>query len=52
MISILCIVMPKGILVEVDLFFWSIKTLSQTIQAFFKAYDFLDVEDDIYTNGS
>jgi len=45
-------VVPKGISVEVDSFFLSIKTSSQTVQASYKAYGFLDVDDDIYTDGS
>ena len=47
----LCMAVPKGISVEVDSSFWSIKTPSQTVQASSKAYGFLDV-DDIYTDGS
>jgi hypothetical protein len=43
---------PKGISVELDSSFWSIKTSSEIVQAFSKAYGFLDVEDDIYTDGS
>ena len=51
-ISMLCMVVPKGVLVEVDSFFLSIKTSSQTVQASYKVYKFLDVDDDIYTDGS
>ncbi|KAL7594167.1 hypothetical protein Lser_V15G31765 [Lactuca serriola] len=51
-ISMLCMVVPKGISVEVDSSFLSIKTPSQTVQASSKAYDFLDVDGDIYTDGS
>ncbi|KAG8504033.1 hypothetical protein CXB51_002368 [Gossypium anomalum] len=51
-ISMLCMAVPKGISVEVDSFFdRSIKTPSQTVQASSKAYDFLDVDNDIYTDG-
>ena len=48
----LCMTVPKGISVEVDSPFWSIKTPFQTVQDSFKAYDFLDIDDDIYTYGS
>ncbi|MFS7971457.1 hypothetical protein Hanom_Chr09g00833061 [Helianthus anomalus] len=48
----LCMVVPKGISVEVDSSFLSIKTPSQTVQASSKAYGFLDVDGDIYTDGS
>ncbi|KAL4553877.1 hypothetical protein LXL04_040138 [Taraxacum kok-saghyz] len=51
-ISMLCMVVPKGISVEVDSSFLSIKTPSQTVQASSKAYGFLDVDGDIYTDGS
>ncbi|KAG8502525.1 hypothetical protein CXB51_001169 [Gossypium anomalum] len=51
-ISMLCMVVPKGISVTVDSFFdRSIKTPSQTVQVSSKAYGFLDVDDDIYTDG-
>ncbi|THU43139.1 hypothetical protein C4D60_Mb00t04800 [Musa balbisiana] len=46
-ISMLCMAVPKGISVEVDSSFLSIKTPSQTVQASSKAYGFLDVYDDI-----
>ncbi|MFS7991062.1 hypothetical protein Hanom_Chr12g01066351 [Helianthus anomalus] len=48
----LCMAVPKGISVEVDSSFLSIKTPSQTVQASSKAYGFLDVDGDIYTDGS
>ena len=51
-ISMLCMAVPKGISVEVDSSFLSIKTPSQTVQASSKAYGFLDVYDDIQTDGS
>ncbi|GJY54453.1 reverse transcriptase domain-containing protein [Tanacetum coccineum] len=51
-ISMLCMAVPKGISVEVDSSFLSIKTPSQTVQASSKAYGFLDVDGDIYTDGS
>jgi hypothetical protein len=51
-ISMLCMAVPKGISVEVDSYFLSIKTPSQTVQASSKAYGFLDVDGDIYTDGS
>ncbi|KVI01057.1 hypothetical protein Ccrd_020679 [Cynara cardunculus var. scolymus] len=41
-ISMLCMAVPKGISVEVDSSFLSIKTPSQIVQASSKAYDFLD----------
>lgn len=41
-----------GISVEGGSSFWLIKTSSQTEQASFKAYNFLDVDDDIYINRS
>ncbi|KAJ9535217.1 hypothetical protein OSB04_un001696 [Centaurea solstitialis] len=43
-ISMLCMAVPKGISVEVDSSFLSIKTPSQTVQASSKAYGFLDVD--------
>ncbi|KAL4025298.1 hypothetical protein IC575_013679 [Cucumis melo] len=48
----LCMVVPKGISVEVDSSFFSIKIPSQIVQASFKAYSFLDVDDDTNTYGS
>ena len=52
MISMLCIVVLKGILVEVDSSFLSIKISFQTLQASFKTYYFIEVYDDIWTDGS
>ncbi|KAF5769520.1 putative ribosomal protein S2 [Helianthus annuus] len=43
-ISMLCMVLLKGISVEVESFFLSIKTPSQTVQASSKAYGFLDAD--------
>ncbi|KAJ0703973.1 putative ribosomal protein S2 [Helianthus annuus] len=51
-ISMLCMVVLKGISVEVDSSFLSIKTPSQTVHASSKVYGFLDVDGDIYTDGS
>lgn len=43
----LYMVVLKGILVEVNFYFWLIKTLSQTEEASSKAYNFSDIYDDI-----
>ncbi|KAI5667348.1 hypothetical protein M9H77_17201 [Catharanthus roseus] len=51
-ISILCMTVPKDISVEVDSFFLSTKTPSQTVHASYKAYGFQDIDDDIYTDES
>lgn len=51
-IYMLCIAVPKDILVEVDSSFWSIKTIFEIVQASYKANKFLDVDYDIYTYGS
>ena len=51
-ITMLCMVVPKGISLKVDFTFLSIKTPSQTIQTSSKTYGFLDIDDDLYTDGS